>query len=104
MSRRSHLGAAAVLSAALAFAVATPVNAFRPSAESLVVLDQRVKDIDESLAQLNSALTKQPMSEAQRAELVQLQQSLQSEKRLLVERKDLLQRMERSGVLMYFAP
>lgn len=104
MNRRTNLSVVVALSAAVAFTVSTPVTAFRPSSESLAVLDQRVKDIDVSLSELGSALTKQPVAEAQRAELLQLQQSLETEKRLLIERKDLLERLERKGLLIYVAP
>lgn len=90
-----------ILAALLAFGLAGQALAIQPSASTFAVLEQRIADIDVSLGRLRSEFAAGTIKDSQKSNLVELQRSLEAEKRLLEERKVLLRRLEAQGLLMY---
>lgn len=90
-----------VVPAALASFVAVAIV---PSARWADVTERRLAELDTSLAQLQTDLHQTTLAPAQKEELTQLQHSLEVEKKLLLERRELLKRLEDQGLLMYVSP
>ena len=61
---------------------------------SVTFLDQRMAEVDASILRIKVDLLENRVPEAQRADFLALQKSLESEKALLLERKAVLQRLE----------
>lgn len=87
-----------VASLAFAFAVAAPAAV--PGA-TMAQLDQRVAEIDAALSQILSDALNGRIREDQKADVTQLQKSLEAEKSLLLQRKELLRRLDPQGTLAY---
>jgi len=85
------------LAAVLLFATALTAFALAPGGQTLERLDQRIADIDFSLERLRADVSEGRIPDAQKSDAAAMQKSLEAEKALLLERKDVLKRLETPG-------
>jgi hypothetical protein len=77
-------------------------NAIVPSQPWINAASARIKEIDAALQHIRGAPS--ALSPEQQRDLLELQRSLKSERSLLIERQELLKRLEQQGLLMYAVP
>jgi Spy/CpxP family protein refolding chaperone len=75
-----------------------------PSARWAEATDARLHEINKSLAQIQTDLGAADLEESQRKQLGELAQSFEAEKKVLLERRELLRRLENAGLLIYLSP
>jgi hypothetical protein len=82
----------------------TAVLAIVSSTRWAATTDQRLVEIDGSVAQIEADLKAAALTEQKKAQLGKLEESLKAEKKLLLERREILKQLETSGLLMYLSP
>ena len=94
---RAALGAATVL----LLAAPAALHAIVSGVMSHTVSDKRLPEIEASLKSLKENLAKPELTDAERKALLDLEKSLLSEKKVLLDRRALVDQIEHSGVLMH---
>jgi Skp family chaperone for outer membrane proteins len=90
-----------LLVVAFMLSLAAPAVAIVPSEQGFQEVDARLKEIDAELTQIRASLNNAKTTDGQKSELGSRERKLQTEMSFLVERRDVLKRLERSGLLKH---
>lgn len=92
------------LFAGCALLVVAAASAIVPSARWSEAVDKQLLELNSSLAQIQADLSAAGLEPTQKKKLGELEENFKAEKKLLLERRELLRRLETQGLLIYLSP